>query len=47
MMMWLCLYVVLDSPLIPLPPAVYARLPRLVKSVFFFEFPLYSKKLAD
>ncbi|KAJ7545995.1 hypothetical protein O6H91_08G019500 [Diphasiastrum complanatum] len=35
------------SPLIPLPPAVYGRLPRLVKKVFFFEFPLYSKKLAD
>lgn len=31
------------SPLIPLPPAVYGKLPTWFKSVFLFEFPLYSR----
>ena len=35
-----------DSPLIPLPPAVYGSLPKWVKSTLLFEFPLYNKKLA-
>ena len=31
------------SPLIPLPPAVYGKLPTWFKSAFLFEFPLYSR----
>ncbi|XP_017237458.1 uncharacterized protein LOC108210606 isoform X4 [Daucus carota subsp. sativus] len=33
------------SPLIPLPPVVYGKLPSWIKKVFLFEFPLYSKTL--
>ncbi|RWV87772.1 hypothetical protein GW17_00050199 [Ensete ventricosum] len=31
------------SPLVPLPPAVYGRLPAWFKVAFLFEFPLYSR----
>lgn len=30
------------SPLIPFPPFLYARLPLLVKRIFFFELPMYE-----
>ncbi|GAB0490293.1 hypothetical protein MMPV_001525 [Pyropia vietnamensis] len=30
------------SPVVPLPPTVYRALPRVVKSVLLFEWPLYS-----
>ncbi|KAG9459191.1 hypothetical protein H6P81_003699 [Aristolochia fimbriata] len=33
------------SPLIPLPPIVYAKLPAWFKAVFLFEFPFYSRYL--
>ncbi|GAQ77797.1 hypothetical protein KFL_000030740 [Klebsormidium nitens] len=33
------------SPLIPLPPALYKRLPGWAKLVFLFELPLYNSKL--
>ncbi|CAM8971571.1 unnamed protein product [Rhodiola kirilowii] len=33
------------SPLIPLPPFVYGKLPSWLKATFFFEFPLYSRNL--
>ncbi|CAM8974084.1 unnamed protein product [Rhodiola kirilowii] len=33
------------SPLIPLPPFVYGKLPYWLKATFFFEFPLYSRNL--
>ncbi|KAK1384149.1 FKBP-type peptidyl-prolyl cis-trans isomerase 5 [Heracleum sosnowskyi] len=33
------------SPLIPLPPAAYGKVPSWFKKVFLFEFPLYSKTL--
>ncbi|KAL1823598.1 hypothetical protein ACET3Z_010376 [Daucus carota] len=33
------------SPLIPLPPVVYGKLPSWIKKVFLFKFPLYSKTL--
>ncbi|KAI3977014.1 hypothetical protein MKX01_008872 [Papaver californicum] len=33
------------SPLIPLPPILYANLPVWFKAVFLFEFPLYNKSL--
>ncbi|KAJ0976057.1 hypothetical protein J5N97_018022 [Dioscorea zingiberensis] len=32
------------SPLIPLPPAIYGRLPAWFKAAFLFEFPLYTQK---
>lgn len=35
------------SPLIPLPPALYGRLPSWFKLVFLFELPLYNKKLSS
>ena len=31
------------SPLIPMPPAVYAALPSVVKTCLFFEWPLYRR----
>jgi steroid 5-alpha reductase family enzyme len=31
------------SPLIPLPPPIYGKLPAWFKSVFLLEFPLYSR----
>lgn len=35
------------SPLIPLPPALYGSLPKFLKAMFLFEFPLYNNiKLA-
>ncbi|XP_021909100.1 uncharacterized protein LOC110823105 isoform X1 [Carica papaya] len=33
------------SPLIPLPPVVYGKLPSWLKATFLFEFPLYSRNL--
>ncbi|GFP87537.1 hypothetical protein PHJA_000897400 [Phtheirospermum japonicum] len=33
------------SPLILLPPGLYGNLPTWVKSVFLFEFPIYSRSL--
>ncbi|XP_031261735.1 uncharacterized protein LOC116127623 isoform X2 [Pistacia vera] len=33
------------SPLIPLPPIAYRRLPSWFKATFLFEFPLYSRNL--
>ncbi|XP_074272236.1 uncharacterized protein LOC141596104 isoform X2 [Silene latifolia] len=39
------LYKKVTSPLIPLPPGVYGRLPLWVKQIFLFELPLYSKSL--
>lgn len=30
------------SPLIMMPPAIYSRLPLIVKRVLFFELPLYE-----
>ncbi|KAK3440595.1 hypothetical protein EUGRSUZ_B00875 [Eucalyptus grandis] len=35
------------SPLILLPPSVYGNLPPWVKTIFLFEFPLYSRNLPD
>lgn len=32
------------SPLFLMPPSIYSRLPRWVKTVFFLEIPLYSRK---
>lgn len=32
------------SPLIPLPPVVYGKLPSWFRKAFLFEFPFYSKK---
>lgn len=31
------------SPLLPLPPTVYGKLPTWFKAAFLFEFPLYSR----
>jgi steroid 5-alpha reductase family enzyme len=33
------------SNLIPFPPSLFRRLPLLVKQVFFFEWPMYSRNL--
>jgi len=33
------------SPLIPLPPALYGRLPSWFKLVFLLELPIYNKKM--
>ncbi|KAK1581933.1 hypothetical protein Q3G72_010342 [Acer saccharum] len=33
------------SPLIPLPPVVYGRLPSWLRTIFLFEFPFYSRNL--
>ncbi|KAJ1394233.1 hypothetical protein SESBI_34336 [Sesbania bispinosa] len=33
------------SPLIPLPPPVYANLPTWFKTTFLFEFPFYNRNL--
>ncbi|KAI9173848.1 hypothetical protein LWI28_007495 [Acer negundo] len=33
------------SPLIPLPPVVYGRLPSWLRTTFLFEFPFYSRNL--
>lgn len=41
-----CYAVLCDSPLIPLPPALYGSLPKWLKTAFLFEFPLYNTKLA-
>lgn len=30
------------SPLIPLPPPLYAVLGKIIKAIFCFEFPLYN-----
>ncbi|KAJ0971632.1 hypothetical protein J5N97_019591 [Dioscorea zingiberensis] len=39
------LYKNTTSPLVPLLPAIYERLPAWFKKAFLFEFPLYSKSL--
>lgn len=36
-------YKLTTSPLIPLPPSIYANIPSWFKVAFLFEFPLYSK----
>eukprot|EP00128_Syssomonas_multiformis_P006621 Colp12_sorted_trinity150504_noHs@13161 len=35
------------SPIILLPPALYGALPRFVKAVFLFEFPLYDNLIKE
>ncbi|MCL7042242.1 hypothetical protein MKW94_015305 [Papaver nudicaule] len=35
------------SPLIPLPPIMYANLPAWFKATFLFEFPLYNKSVSQ
>ena len=35
------------SPLILLPPVFYRNLSPWIKQVFFFEFPMYSRKLRE
>ncbi|KAJ3697729.1 hypothetical protein LUZ61_001434 [Rhynchospora tenuis] len=40
------IYKLTTSPLIPLPPAIYGSIPRWIKSVFLFEFPLYNKGIS-
>ncbi|KAJ6805633.1 uncharacterized protein M6B38_416855 [Iris pallida] len=41
------MYRLTASPLVPLPPSVYANLPAWFKMTFLFEFPLYSRGLAQ
>lgn len=35
------------SPLILMPPSIYGKLPDVIKTVFFLEFPMYSRKLHE
>eukprot|EP00168_Porphyra_purpurea_P006114 TRINITY_DN1744_c0_g1_i2.p4 TRINITY_DN1744_c0_g1~~TRINITY_DN1744_c0_g1_i2.p4 ORF type:complete len:106 (-),score=45.25 TRINITY_DN1744_c0_g1_i2:242-559(-) len=31
------------SPVVPLPPSVYGPLPKVVKTLFLFEWPIYAQ----